>query len=610
MIFTQDNLLQLAKRSVPSFKWAIGAAGLLALAAIVVKWGLNLPTLFLVAGVLLVLAMAFVALQWVSKLQAGHTSLMATFLAWSLLLMLVAALGMVLSSAALNWPWPLRSWIAHQITLPAVAASADKDGSGAAATPATGTALPATGAPSPAPEGPSQRIETLAVRWVFTALPDATLEALFQAEVQASDYWFADDNLKFMSDEPRQEIQGEQNRAIGRGLLQELGAGTMESRHGTTLAVFEMNQARSLTLPFGALHLDEEIYPPGAATRLARSELARASSGIELICPESRAPYDDDPVRDACQEIVGQRPRKNPPGMTYRREGRRAEITLNAGAAALADWIDRLPTTGDFSTPLPAEFRIVLLNGVASLPLHPERFCDVMSVIQSRLRPGRETSPGGPTAARRPLRTSWLSLKPNGAAETHYRVEWQSDDNYTTRGGPEEERLPACRVSLFRAVRTTAAEFQQATVVPEPAAETGPGGVVIFAADPAISSQAERIRSLIGSTPLVEIPLGTGLDAALAWCRKARPAVVMVSTEAFGPGEGLVFRAFVREALKAPLSAAVLRVTLAEKAPAEYEISGFEEDEFSRLTEISFKDQTDSQRWQLTKSFLTETLSR
>ncbi len=114
-ILSQEGLIKTAKKIVPSFKWAIGGAGLLALAAIVLKWQLNLATLFLVAGVLLVLGMAFVALQWISKLQAGKTSMMAAFVAWSLLVMLVVSLGFVVSSAALNWPWPFRSWIEKQL---------------------------------------------------------------------------------------------------------------------------------------------------------------------------------------------------------------------------------------------------------------------------------------------------------------------------------------------------------------------------------------------------------------------------------------------------------------------------------------------------------------
>jgi len=111
-MITQEKLIEFAKRSVPPFKWAIAGAALLALAAVVIEWKADLATLLLVAGVLLVAAMAFVALNWITKLKPGHSTAMAVFFAWAMLVMLVLSLGLVLSSAALNQPWPIRDHIA------------------------------------------------------------------------------------------------------------------------------------------------------------------------------------------------------------------------------------------------------------------------------------------------------------------------------------------------------------------------------------------------------------------------------------------------------------------------------------------------------------------
>jgi hypothetical protein len=110
-MLNQESLVAAAKRIVPSFKWAVAAAALLALSATVIRWGLNLPTLFLVAGVLLVVAVAFIVLQWVSKLDTKKASVMAAFMAWSSLLFLVVALALVLTSAAFDRPWTLKTMI-------------------------------------------------------------------------------------------------------------------------------------------------------------------------------------------------------------------------------------------------------------------------------------------------------------------------------------------------------------------------------------------------------------------------------------------------------------------------------------------------------------------
>lgn len=114
-VIDEKFLINAAKKSVPSFKWVLGSAALMALAAVIVRWGFNLATLFLVAGVLLVAAMGFIALQWVQKVDPKSRSRMAGFVAWSLLLFLIGGIGLVFSSAVMDRPWSLRSWIERQI---------------------------------------------------------------------------------------------------------------------------------------------------------------------------------------------------------------------------------------------------------------------------------------------------------------------------------------------------------------------------------------------------------------------------------------------------------------------------------------------------------------
>jgi|GEM_PF-6266888 len=110
-----EFLIKIARKTVPSFKWVIGAAALFSLAAIVIHWGLNLAVLFLVGGVLLIVAVAFIVLWWISRLSPKTASPMAAFLAWSSLLIVVAALVCVLTSATADWPWSIRTWINQHI---------------------------------------------------------------------------------------------------------------------------------------------------------------------------------------------------------------------------------------------------------------------------------------------------------------------------------------------------------------------------------------------------------------------------------------------------------------------------------------------------------------
>jgi hypothetical protein len=586
----QEKLIQLARKSVPSFRWAIGAAGLLALAAIVAAWKINLATLLLIAAVLIMLAVAFVALNWIAKLKPGQSSTLAAFFAWSMLLMFVLAIGCVLSSAVVNQPWPIRDWISGQLQPGATAHQ---------------TAAPTT----VTDDTPAQRIETLDVRWSVGPVPDPALDALLTGEIDADDYWYSDDNLKFLSNDPRQAIMASQNRALGRTLLQQLANEPEASPRGTILAILELNSARSLTLPFGALHIDEPVYPP-EGDMLARTDLIQASSGVELLYPDARAPYDDDPERETALAVIRQRPRKRAPEFSYGRTGRHAELHLAANAPALADWIDKLPTTPEFTTPLPQEFRIVLLANVRALRFHPGRMVDIMNTLQRQLAGAHDLS-ADTTATARPLRTSWLSLKPNDRNETAYRVEWQRDLDLATRGGPEEQPEPVCRVSLFRAVRVSPAEFAAATTVPEPASPIAPEGVIVFASDPLVAPHSEQIKNLIGTRPLVELPLNTDLDTALAWCRKAQPAVVILGPDAFGPGRTLPFRAFLRAAVEGEIRAKVLRIFAVEEAeevPREFAVSGFEEDAFSQLASANFAGKNSTERWSLLRSYLSRAL--
>jgi len=114
-VLSQEYLINFAKKSVPSFKWVIGAAAVLALAATVLQWGVKPLALGFLAVFLLVLAVALVVLQWIARLKPAQSSRLAVAMAWAFMLLLVAVPALALTSAATDWPWPLKTAISRAI---------------------------------------------------------------------------------------------------------------------------------------------------------------------------------------------------------------------------------------------------------------------------------------------------------------------------------------------------------------------------------------------------------------------------------------------------------------------------------------------------------------
>ncbi|HYC70658.1 MAG TPA: hypothetical protein VEB66_05590 [Opitutaceae bacterium] len=112
-MFTKQELINYAQKSVPSFKWVSGAAALLAMAAVVLEWGVNVGALALVGLILLAFAIALLGLKAITRLKPGQTSVIAVFMTWAFMLTMVAFLAMGVSSAAIDRPWPARTAIAR-----------------------------------------------------------------------------------------------------------------------------------------------------------------------------------------------------------------------------------------------------------------------------------------------------------------------------------------------------------------------------------------------------------------------------------------------------------------------------------------------------------------
>ena len=107
----EEILIKTAKKLIPSFKWAIAGAGLLALAAVILRLGFNIATLSLVGALIFILGMAFIVLNWISKLRPEKASAMAAFWGWSLSVLLIAGFVFLFTSAAFDFPWHLKTYI-------------------------------------------------------------------------------------------------------------------------------------------------------------------------------------------------------------------------------------------------------------------------------------------------------------------------------------------------------------------------------------------------------------------------------------------------------------------------------------------------------------------
>jgi hypothetical protein len=586
---TPAGLILMAKRIVPSFKWAIAGAALLVLAGSVVKWGFNSVTVLLVAGVIVVLSVAFLVLLWLSKLKPEKTSGIAVFFAWSLMLMLIGALGCVLSSAVTNTPWPVKDWIRRQI----------ESGSTNLLSAQTNKTTPGA-----IPSSTLTRIETLEVRWVFPNLAGDILDRAVDLEVEEGDYWFRDDNLNIAVGSFRASLTSLKNRQSAYHMLQ-IAAGHVTNRlTHSIIALLEMNEPGSLTLPFGEVQLRKEGNAlPGYEMKFAG--FTDASSGIEMLYPEIDNPLPAVEAVEPYQAVTSKRTRKRAPLLSFERRGATAQIELNADASALSDWLDRLPTAGDFMNPLPNRLRIVLLSNIESLPVSPARLCAVVPALDRETDRNINTMSQG--NGNTELRNSYLAIKPNQSGEVYYKVIRESDATYERRLVAGEPPLPVCQATIFKAQMVTTAEFEEATTTRTTAinATNGTGAVVIFASDDVLWEYRLEIKELIGGTPLIELPLRISVDEAVAWCLKAKPAAIIASSKIFGPTWSPEYRAVLLDVVKHS-GARVMRLRPKDGVAS---ISDFEEEQFQNLVDAKISGKTTEEVWELIREFLSQSLS-
>ena len=108
------SILKDAQKSVPAVKYAVGVAGIAAVVAIVA--GFQLDYRIAVFGTIIVLGLMFVLVIFSSFVSRGGPSVvkLATFAAWSFLLLTVAVSLFLMTSYFFSWPRPIESFVKSQ----------------------------------------------------------------------------------------------------------------------------------------------------------------------------------------------------------------------------------------------------------------------------------------------------------------------------------------------------------------------------------------------------------------------------------------------------------------------------------------------------------------
>lgn len=115
------GLVNSALRVAPAFRYAVGAAGLIALVAIVSKFGLSPVALLSGVTALFTVMVLFLLFSRAAAVRNPHLALPALVLVWFSLLAGMLASAFASTSAFFNWPLPLRSVLVRSLAIDEVA---------------------------------------------------------------------------------------------------------------------------------------------------------------------------------------------------------------------------------------------------------------------------------------------------------------------------------------------------------------------------------------------------------------------------------------------------------------------------------------------------------
>jgi hypothetical protein len=113
---TPQSIIAAARRADPNFRFAIIAAGLISIVAIVANFGVNYATLMFGAIALVGLMVLFVVFAQIPKLRQAALDLPARVLVWAVLIVVIAFVALLTTSTFFNWPLPFKDSIVRGLS--------------------------------------------------------------------------------------------------------------------------------------------------------------------------------------------------------------------------------------------------------------------------------------------------------------------------------------------------------------------------------------------------------------------------------------------------------------------------------------------------------------
>ena len=113
------NFIKAAQAAHPAFKYAMVVAGLAAIVAVVIRFGVSPATLVFGIIILVVLMILFLVFAQAATVTTANLTLPSLVLIWSFLLLAIATAVLLFTSAFFDMPLPLKRAISNAKILPA-----------------------------------------------------------------------------------------------------------------------------------------------------------------------------------------------------------------------------------------------------------------------------------------------------------------------------------------------------------------------------------------------------------------------------------------------------------------------------------------------------------
>lgn len=107
--------IEAARKADPNFRFALVAAGLLAIVIIIANFGVNYMTLIFGAIALVALMVLYLVFSQIKRLRSSSMDWPALVLVWTVMCAVVAIVALLTTSTFFDWPLPFKSWVVHRL---------------------------------------------------------------------------------------------------------------------------------------------------------------------------------------------------------------------------------------------------------------------------------------------------------------------------------------------------------------------------------------------------------------------------------------------------------------------------------------------------------------